>query len=79
MNELFLNSTLRGNITDGLTLAQMQARENEIRLQRTLNPGLNSIGFAQKRASKSRLQPRHNANETNTKRKQLQAYAGWSS
>lgn len=79
MNELFLNSTLSGNITDGLTLAQMQARENEIRLQRTLNPGLNSIGFAQKRSSKSRLQPRHNANETNTKRKQLQAYAGWSS
>lgn len=82
LNDTFNDLTApRGNITDGLTLAQQHARENELRLQRTLNPTLTPKGLGAKRAAKSRLQAKRgqNSQAVMQKRNKNQSRLGWSS
>ncbi|OHT17411.1 hypothetical protein TRFO_12367 [Tritrichomonas foetus] len=67
----------RGNIMDGLTLAQQQARENELRHQRSLNPSLNG-NISTKRAAQSRLQVKRQTQSQNRGNARNQPL-GWSS
>lgn len=80
LNDVFNDLTApRGNITDGLTLAHQQARENEQRLQRTLSPSLAPKGLIAKRAAKSRLQPKRTQNSQAQQQSKRKARLGWSS
>lgn len=80
LNDTFNDLTApRGNITDGLTLAHQQARENEQRMQRTLNPMLIPSGLGAKRAAKSRLQPKRAQNSQMQQQTKRKTKLGWSS